>query len=96
MAGITSPQFVIFGVKEQEVKRSIMIVRAKFNVSSITRTTGGHTITLSPVTSGSKENESFYKYTPGGSIVLSTINDSAVEAFGNPGDSFYVDFTKAE
>lgn len=73
-----------------------MIVRAKFIVQSITRTTQGSQIKLIPVTSGSKENESFYKYTPGGLIDLTTINESATEAFGNPGDAFYVDFEKAE
>jgi hypothetical protein len=73
-----------------------MTVRAKFTVQEIARTTSGYRIRLSPVTSGSEENQQFYKYTPGGSIELSTINDAAVEQFGSPGDSFYVDFTKAE
>lgn len=73
-----------------------MKVRAKFIVQSIARTTYGHQIKLTPVTTGSEENKSFFKYTPGGSIDLTTINDAAMEAFGNPGDAFYVDFTKAE
>ncbi len=73
-----------------------MTVRAKFTVYSIARTTYGHTIALQPVTSGSEENKAFFKATPGGKIELTTINDAAMEAFGNPGDSFYVDFTKAE
>lgn len=73
------------------------MVRAKFTVESIARTkNGGHTVTLSPVTSGSEENKVFYKFTPYGSIALNTINDSAMEAFGDPGDEFYVDFTPAE
>lgn len=73
------------------------MVRAKFRVESIARTVnGGHTVTLSPVTSGSEENKVFYKLTPYGSIALNTINDSAMKAFGDPGDLFYVDFTPAE
>lgn len=73
------------------------MVRAKFRVESIARTmNGGHTVTLSPVTSGSEENKAFYKATPYGSIALNTINDAAVRAFGDPGDLFYIDFTPAE
>jgi hypothetical protein len=49
---------------------------------------------LEPVTSGSPENESFYKYTPGGKISLSTINADAAKQFV-PGQYYYVDFTAA-
>jgi hypothetical protein len=80
----------------KKIRRKIMVVRAKFIVQSIARTTSGHQVMLTPVTSGSEENQSFYKYTPSGSINLTTINDAAMEAFGNPGDAFYVDFTKVE
>lgn len=73
-----------------------MTVRAKFTVQSIARTTWGHQIKLQPVTSGSDEDKAFWKATPAGSIELTTVNDAAMEAFGNPGDAFYVDFTKAE
>jgi hypothetical protein len=51
-------------------------------------------ITLSPVTSGSDENKAFYKWTPGGSIELSTVNTEASKQF-DPGKEFYVDFTEA-
>jgi hypothetical protein len=44
----------------------------------------------------SEENKKFWKYTPYGNISLNTINDSAMKAFGDPGDLFYVDFTPAE
>lgn len=71
------------------------MIRAKFTVNSIARTQYGHSIILSPVTSGSEENQTFYKATPSGRIELTTVNDVAMQAFGNPGDSFYVDFTPA-
>lgn len=79
------------------------LVRAKFYVSSVGpgsitsdgETTEGKTIVLSPVTSGSKENEEFYKMTPGGSIQLSTINDEAAAQF-IPGKEYYVEFIAAE
>ena len=54
----------------------------------------GQTITLTPVTTGSAENESFYKWTPGGQITLSTVNPAAAEQFV-PGEEYYVTLQKA-
>jgi hypothetical protein len=51
-------------------------------------------IELSPVTSGSKENEQFYKYTPGGAVSLSTVNEAAA-AYFEPGKEYYVRFEAA-
>ena len=75
------------------------MVRAKFkviNVEPLLQTTGEtcYNITLIPVTSGSPENLNFYKWTPGWSILLSTVNGEAGRQF-NVGDEFYVDFTDA-
>jgi len=71
------------------------MVRAKFKVQSVdAKEDGSGTITLEPVTSGSEENDAFYKWTPGGSIVLSTINADAVSQF-EVGNEYYVDFTSA-
>lgn len=73
-----------------------MTVRAKFKVLQVTESEGGmKTVRLHPVTSGSPENAEFYKYTPGGSIDLSTLNPAAASQFV-PGKSFYVDFTPAD
>ena len=69
-----------------------MPVRAKFRCDSITKTEHGTSIKLYPVTSGSDENEKFYKYTPAGSVELSTINAEAAKQFV-PGAEYYVDFT---
>lgn len=55
----------------------------------------GAAIILEPVVSGSPENRDFFKWTPGGSIVLSTANEKAVEQF-KVGYEYYVDFTPAE
>lgn len=76
------------------------MVRAKFKVQGNNKTfddpeTPGFTIDLHPVISGSKENEEFYKWTPGGNIQLSTINEAAAKQF-EMGKEFYVDFTPAE
>ena len=71
-----------------------MSVRAKFTVAEVTHTTGGSRIKLQPVVSGSEENKQFFKYTPGGSIELQTINPDAAAQFV-PGKDYYVDFTPA-
>jgi hypothetical protein len=72
-----------------------MSVRAKFRVTSVTQFENTSSkVTLQPVTNGSKENEQFYKWTPGGSIELSTINAEAAAQFV-PGKEFYIDFTAA-
>lgn len=73
-----------------------MSVRAKFRVGSVSRNEDGSgTVSLSVVTSGSPENESFFRATPGGSISLSTINAEALEQF-EEGKEVYVDFSAAE
>lgn len=53
------------------------------------------TITMNPVTSGSPENDQFYKYTPGGQLVLSVLNADAAAAL-EVGKQYYVDFTPAK
>lgn len=78
-----------------------MGVRAKFRVSEVKDSeydsdeNRGKEITLYPVTGGSGENESFFKYTPAGHITLSIVNPAAAEQF-TEGAEFYVDFTPAE
>lgn len=72
-----------------------MSVRAKFRVDGVEKQEDGSTIRLSPVIGGSEENDQFYRYTPGGNIILSTINQAAADQFV-AGKEFYVDFTPAE
>jgi hypothetical protein len=71
-----------------------MNVRAKFKVESNEPVASGEgkTVTLRPVTGGSPENEEFYKYTPGGHLVLSTINEEAAAALP-VGQEVYLDIT---
>lgn len=76
-----------------------MTVRAKFTVTSITRTKHWDkakgdifTVRLSPVTGGSEENKAFYEATPGGSMEIGTINEEAVKSFPL-GGAVYIDFT---
>jgi hypothetical protein len=69
-------------------------MRAKFRVESRTETTEGGTVEMRPVAGGSPENESFYKWTPGGSLTLTTVNKAVLEKM-IPGQEFYLDFTYA-
>lgn len=71
------------------------MVRAKFVVESITEFSAGKKVKLLAVTCGSKENESFFKWTPAGVIEMQTLNDEASKQF-TVGKQYYVDFTPAE
>lgn len=72
-----------------------MTVRAKFKVSSITEQSGNFkTIKLQPVSSGSPENEQFFRYTPHGEISLGTLNEEASKQF-SVDQVFYIDFIPA-
>jgi hypothetical protein len=66
-------------------------VRAKFKVETKTENQSGFIVDLKPVVSGSVENEQFYKYTPGGTVSLSTVNKAAAEYFA-VGREYYIDF----
>ncbi len=77
------------------VKSNDIMVRAKFKVDEVAQTVNGGKVTLSPVTSGSPENEKFFKWTPYGKIEMGTINPDAISQFV-PGKEFYLDFTPAE
>jgi hypothetical protein len=71
------------------------MVRAKFKCDSVGYYPDTCTVSLSPVTNGSEENKTFYKYTPGGKIELSVVDKKTAELF-EPGKEYYVDFSKAE
>lgn len=72
-----------------------MTTRAKFTVCKTTQFKDGYEVTLTPVIGGSPENESFFKWTPTGSITMGLVNESTAKQFV-VGESYYVDFTKAE
>lgn len=81
-----------------------MNVRAKFYVAektlrsanqSIAKSDVAAVIVLQPVSSGSAENESFYRWTPGGRIELAVVKEETANQF-ELGAEYYIDFTKAE
>lgn len=72
------------------------MVRAKFRCEGKTGDSAeGGSVTLFPVVGGSAENDEFYRWTPGGSVQLSTVNGRAFDQF-EVGKQYYVDFTPAE
>lgn len=70
------------------------MVRAKFRVDCVEDYGQQKNIKMSAVTTGSEENKAFWKWTPSGSLTLSTINEEAAKQFV-PGEEFYLDFTPA-
>lgn len=79
-------------------------VRAKFKVDAKEEICNGKSadgtiakqtnVKLSPVMSGSEENKTFWKWSPGGSIQLACVNQAAADQF-ELGREYYVDFTPA-
>lgn len=52
-------------------------------------------VKLSPVVTGSDENNAFFEATPSGQIQFGTINEAVLAEF-EPGKSYYVDISPAE
>jgi hypothetical protein len=69
-------------------------MKCKVRLDKITRTASGYELTYLPVTSGSQENQTFFKYTPYGQIHLGTINENVVRDLER-GKDYYVVFTEA-
>lgn len=77
-----------------------MTVRAKFvctgkNETGFCENSKSTIVTLSPVTSGSEENKTFWQYTPSGKIELSTVNQAAADQY-QVGKEYFIDFIPAE
>ena len=72
-----------------------MSVTAKFKVGEIAFIEGGSRIKLYPVIGGSKENDSFFKWTPYGEIVIGTVNPDATRQF-EVGKEYYVSFSESK
>lgn len=66
------------------------MVRAKFVCEKALKEEGHYSFRA--VTSGSEENNNFFKYTPAGSILISVVNDNV--SF-EQGKEYYVDFTES-
>lgn len=70
------------------------MTRCKFECVSVTNYTSCSSVVLRPVVSGSKENEEFYMYTPGGETKLDVVNPDVAKQF-IPGKEYYIDISEA-
>lgn len=75
------------------MKGQTIKVRAKFKVESVREAAeeGLSDVSMTAVTSGSPENEEFFKYTPAGSLNLGLVNPETAKFFV-PGEEYYLDF----
>lgn len=73
---------------------SAPVCRAKFRLVSRNENQAGYSLAFEPVTSGSPENDQFFKWTPWGNVEIGTINPAAAEGF-KVGGEYYLDFTPA-
>lgn len=71
------------------------MVRAKFKVTDIQPAGEGFSISLMTVSSGSSENDEFFKLTPAGNVTMAVVSEEVAKQF-EVGKEFYVDFTPAE
>ena len=70
------------------------MIRAKMKCNSVTKTEGSENVKFSPVTAGSsKENESWSKWTPSGSLELNITNPAVHGAFV-PGVEYFIDISE--
>lgn len=71
------------------------MVRAKFTMLRREESQDGFNLFFEPVTSGSVENDEFFKWTPWGELKMGTVNPDAAKAF-EVGKAYYLDFTPAD
>ena len=69
-------------------------VVCKFKCDKISLTTNGTEVTLSPVVSGSIENQEFFNFTPYGTMVFGSTNALVGSVF-MPGGEYFVNIKKA-
>ena len=72
-----------------------MTVRAKMGVDFVQKFTWGEQVQFSCKYSDNPEDNSFAQDTPAGNMNI-TVSNPAVIGFFQPGDKFYLDFTKVE
>lgn len=71
-----------------------MSVRCKFKVENVEPNGDEFNITMRAVTSGSPENEEFFRWTPAGQLTFYTVNKAAAAQL-ELGKDYYLDITPA-
>lgn len=69
--------------------------RCKFKCIAKNQSENGYELHFVPVTCGSAENESFFKWTPYGELTIGTVNAAAAAQF-EPGKTYYLDLTACD
>jgi hypothetical protein len=69
-----------------------MRTRCKFKCDSVTDHGEAKSVVLTPVTSGSDENKTFWKYTPGGRFEMTWVNPNV--GF-KPGKEYFIEIEEA-
>lgn len=64
-------------------------IKAKFNCDSVLKNSYCEMVSMSPVISGSEENNSFSKSTPSGKLELSISNEN-IYGYFIPGKQYYL------
>lgn len=76
-------------------------MRAKMMITSITRASGCEVLKMSAVSSGGfdvnglSDDNTYAKFSPSGELSLTVANPALLGKF-NPGEKYYLDFTRAE
>lgn len=97
------PRSTVFEYNKQEAKAMSTFMRAKFQVSKVERFTGGmDVITCGAVSrsdgypaDGIDEDNTYAKFSPQGALTLTIANPVLIGKI-EPGQKFYLDFTKVE
>jgi len=71
------------------------MIRAKFEVTTKLEKVDGFEVELIPVSTGSKENEKFYKYTPYGKLSLGLVSGDTADML-EVGKEYYIDISEAK
>lgn len=71
------------------------MIRCKFRCTQKVEKENGFQVAFEPVTTGSNENEAFFKWTPWGKMEFGTINEDAAKQF-LVGKEYYIDISLAE
>ncbi|NTG73286.1 hypothetical protein G6M02_08085 [Agrobacterium rhizogenes] len=74
---------------------NVPVSRSKFKLVSKNENQAGFSLNFEPVTSGSAENDRFFKFTPWGKLEIGTINADAANGY-KVGKEYYLDLIEAE
>ena len=72
-----------------------MTTRCKFVCDAKTETLNGYQSEMRPVTSGSPENESFFRFTPHGDLKIGLVSAETARTF-EVGKHYYLDISSAD